>query len=118
LKGFYFETPKKILDFQETKDFINEIQTHCQKGINAISSLKPEEILEKAVLMHFYMLKPLADILGVSWKPSEECIERVRQGITEEDKKVFSVLMHLDLNLETIRSLFEYELNLPKAFHG
>lgn len=117
LEGFYFETPEKILNIPETKKLIKDIQYHCQKGVEEISLLDSGQILEKAVQMHFYILKPLAIILGVSWKPSEECMKRARQGLTEKDKEPFKVLMRLNLNLDTIRGLFHYNLSLPREFY-
>jgi len=117
LLGFYFQTPEKILSLNETRLFIEKIKKVCEEGVKEIISVDPEQLLEKAVHMHFYIMKPLADILGISWKPSEQCIERVKQGVKEEDKKPFQLLMKLKLDETNIAQLFDYRLKLPEVFY-
>lgn len=117
LLGFYFESSGKILDIDKTLSLIEQIKKTCEEGVREITSITPNQILEKAVHMHFYLLKQLTDILGISWKPNKDCLDRVAKGITEKDKHLFKSLIRLNLDENTIRELFDYRLKLPKVFY-
>lgn len=117
LLGFYFQTPEKILNLFETLSMVDKIKKTCEKGTKEITDMKPEQVLEKAALMHFYLLKPLANILGISWKPNQACMDKLKEGITEQDKKPFRALIHLELDETAIKQLFDYKLKLPPIFY-
>ncbi len=117
LIGFYVETADKLHNFSETLSIIKKIEKFCDMGVKEIVSLKSVQILEKAAYMHFYLLKPLTDILGISWKPNEECMARVKEGITENDKKPFKILIRLNLNEAVIKQLFDCRLKIPSVFY-
>jgi len=117
LLGFYFETWDKIFSFSEKQVLIEEIRDLCEMGVKEVASMKPEQIFENAAYMHFYLFKPLTDILGISWKPNRDCCERIRMGITEEDKKAFRFLIRLNLDEATIKHLFDCRLSLPSVFY-
>lgn len=117
LLGFYFESPEKILDLSETVALIEEIEKICEEGVKEITSLQTEQIFRNAVYMHFYLFKPLTNILGISWEPTETCMNRVRKGVNEEEKKAFRALICTNLDKRTIKQLFDYRLRLPSTFY-
>lgn len=115
LLGFRFYTVDKTFSFSETEHLIEEIRGFCEMGVRELVSMKPEQILENAAYMHFYLFKPLTDILGISWKPGRDCLERIRMGITVEDKEAFRFLIRLNLDNVTIKRLFDCRLSLPSC---
>lgn len=118
LLGFYFECASRALDLAETVSAFENIKNTCAQGVAELTSLRSEQILEKAAHMHFYLFKPLTDMLGISWKPSEDCMIRIGKGVTNNDKKVFEALIKTPLDEISINQLFDCRLKLPPAFYG
>ncbi|MBD3252285.1 hypothetical protein GF386_00965 [Candidatus Pacearchaeota archaeon] len=117
LLGFYFESSGKIFDTDETFTLINQIKKTCEEGVKEITSISQSQMLEKVVYMHFYLLKQLTDILGISCNPTKNCIDRISKGITEKDKHLFRSLIKIKLDVNKIRELFDYRLKLPREFY-
>lgn len=115
LLGFYFETLDNVFSFPETQGLIGSIKDSCEMGAKELASMKPEHILENAARMHFYLFKPLTDILNISWQPSRDCVERVRAGVTKKDREAFQFLIRLNLDEATIKHLFDCRLGLPSC---
>jgi len=114
LKGSYLEVDKKVLSLKETNELIDFIIKKCREATKEVLSLNRQELFKKACLMQFYMLKPLADLAEVDWEPSKDCLNRIKEGIKEEDKTLFRIVKSASLTKEMIQMLFDYRLDLPE----
>jgi len=81
------------LDENGMKDLLACIIDVCNDAFKLISGLKREQLLEKYVETKYYILKPLAEKLGLGWRPSKEIYDFIRNiqpptAIKESFKKL------------------------------
>lgn len=117
ITGFYFEIDDESLGYSKTVKTMEIVKSVCAEGCEELERLSLNQLLERAVKMHFYIFKPITDIIGFSWEPSKECMERVKKGITEAEKVAFQKLMKTQINDITVKQLFDYRLKLPDIFY-
>ena len=106
------------LDEDGMEDLLVSITNVAKDAFKVISGLNREQLLEKYVETKYYILKPLAENLGLEWKPSKEIYDFIKNVPPPKAiKEIFQKLGSLprEKQIEICRSVFDPRIDqLPE----